>query len=103
MFSTYKDISNRFMYQTKIKHLNVSTFNHADIITTPYIFYFDRTLTQSIFAVVDPQFPIGGTNPKGGGVNLLFLLVFPKNCTKMKFLTDVGPPEIKTDSLSHTL
>ena len=59
--------------------------------------------SHSIFAVVDPQFPIGGTNPKGGGVNLLFLLVFPKNCTKMKFLTDVGPPEIKTDSLSHTL
>ena len=36
-------------------------------------------------AVADPGFPRGGcANHKGGGANLLFLPIFPKNCMKLK-------------------
>ena len=36
-------------------------------------------------SVADPGFPRGwGTNPQGGGANLLFGQKFPENCMKMK-------------------
>ena len=35
--------------------------------------------------MADPGFPRGGcANCKGGGANLLFLTIFPKNCMKLK-------------------
>ena len=42
-------------------------------------------------SVADPGFPRGGgTNPQGGGANLLFSQKFPKNCMKMK---EFGPTQ----------
>ena len=39
--------------------------------------------------VADPGFPRGGgTNPHGGGANLLFGPKYPENCMKMK---EFGP------------
>ena len=43
------------------------------------------------FAVTDPEFPRRGwgrTNSQGGGTNLLFGQIFPKNCMNMK---EIGP------------
>ena len=40
---------------------------------------------QAVEPVADPGFPRGGcANYKGGGANLLFLPIFPKNCMKLK-------------------
>ena len=42
-------------------------------------------------AVADPGFPRRGcTNCKGGGANLLFLPIFPKNCMKLKKFSPRG-------------
>ena len=49
-------------------------------------------------AVADPGFARGGTNPRGGA-NILFGIIFAKNCTKMKNIGLKGgahssPPQI---------
>ena len=59
---------------TEIQHV-LCVASNASYMTLAVVFY----------TVADPGFPRGkGANPEGGGANLLFCSISPKNCMKMK-------------------
>ena len=54
------------------------------------VFHHPVGVLENRESVVDPEFPIrgGDANLQGGGANLLFGQIFPKNCKKLK---KIGP------------